>query len=97
MEESLFFAAFGGLAINGLSLLELKGVPKDKRPDFRDFFCWLPFLAWPLVGAVLAYAYTASGTALSPILAINIGASAPLIIRGMVSAAPSSIDPGEGA
>lgn len=93
MEPCTLYAAFGGLFINGLSLLELYSVPKEQRPDFRDPLYWLPFLAWPVIGGVLALAYKESQTALSPILAINVGASAPLIIRSMISAAPFARQP----
>jgi hypothetical protein len=44
--------------------------------------------------------YQKSGTELSPVLAVNIGASAPLILRGMAAANPVArrrIDPGAGA
>ena len=49
---------------------------------------------------VLALAYKESQTVLSPILAINVGASAPLIIKSFLSAAPFTqqpIDPKPGA
>lgn len=98
--NNILFAAFGGLLVNGLALLELHGTPKSLWPDFKDFFYWLPFIAWPVVGAVLVIAYSESGTSLNPIVSINIGASAPLLIRGMVNANPfqsKAIDPGPGA
>ena len=96
---SILLAAFGGLAINLLNLVELQKVGKDQRPDFRDPLYWLPFFVWPVLGGVLAYAYETE-TDLNAILAINIGVSAPLIIRAFAAASPfgkSSIDPGAGA
>lgn len=100
MNAQIMLAAFGGLVVNLLSLLEIRNVPKERRPDFRDFFYWLPFLAWPAMGSVLAFAYEASGVQLNPILAINVGVSTPLILRSMAEANPfktNVIDPGEGA
>ena len=82
------FAAFGGLCINLFSLLELRWVPKAKRPDLTDLFYWAPFVAWPAVAAVLAFAYVSSGIELTPIVSINVGASAPLILRSMAQATP---------
>lgn len=93
MDSMLLFAAFGGLAVSGLGLLELQGVPAEQRPDFKDPLYWLPFVAWPVVGVVLTIAYTSSGTSMNPILAINVGASAPLILKGMVNAAAISQGP----
>jgi len=94
------FAAAGGFAINVLHLMEYAKRPKVERPDFRDPLFYVPYVAWPVLGALLAYAYVESGVQLSPILALNVGLSAPLILRAMVEAnpiKPSAIDPGQGA
>jgi hypothetical protein len=100
MTTSILFAIFGGLAINVLDLLELQNVPIAGRPNFKDILYWLPFIVWPALGGILAFAYTSAGATLSPILAINVGASAPLILRAMASTNPlasKTIDPGPGA
>ena len=65
--------------------MELQNVEKGQRPDFRDPLYWLPYVVGPILGAVLAYAYETE-TNLHAILAINIGVSAPLIIRGFANA-----------
>ena len=88
MNEPILFAAGGALAIKLMDLAELSNVPIERRPDLKDFFYWLPFLILPLVGGFLAYAYANSGTVLTPILAINIGASAPLILKSLASTIP---------
>ena len=96
--EILVFAAAGGLIFNLLPFMEAIKRPKIERPDFRDMMFWLPFCIWPLLGMLLAYAYQSSGTQLNSILALNVGASAPLILRGMVDAGRvNDIDPGQGA
>ena len=88
------FAVFGGLAINVLRLFELVNVPRSRWPDtFRDPLYALQFLALPILGGVLAYAYEASGMTLSPILAINVGASAPAILKSFGSVTPPHIGP----
>jgi hypothetical protein len=100
MNSALLFAAGGGFAVNVLHLMEYAGRPRSDRPDFRDWLFWLPYGAWPALGALLAYAYLESGVALSPIIALNVGLSAPLILRAMIEANPiqqRSIDPGPGA
>lgn len=95
----LWLAAFGGLAVHLLALIELQSVAKERRPDFKDWLYWLPFVISPFLGAVVAFAYEQSGTTLSPILAINVGASAPLLLRSLASASPfkKPLDPGAGA
>lgn len=88
MREFLF-ATFGGLAVNFLRLGEIAKLPKPERPKtFSDWLYTLQFFGMPLIGGVLAMAYSASGTALSPILAVNIGASAPLILKTFASVVP---------
>ena len=100
MDSSFWLAVTGGFLINILQLVEYSKLPKAKRPDFKDVLFYIPYIAWPVSGGVLAFAYQSSGVALSPILALNIGLSAPLILRAMAEsnpAKPSTIDPGEGA
>ena len=101
MPTPIWFAVFGGLMINVLNLIELQRVPRAQRPDFGDPLYWLPFVVWPLVGGVLAFAYTAAGSPLNLVLALNVGMSAPLILKAMVAAVPaiprSPINPGQGA
>jgi hypothetical protein len=88
VKEPVIFAAFGGVAINLLQLMELRSIPRVERPDLRDPVYWLPFLIWPLLGAGLAFAYVSSGTDLKAILALNVGASAPLALKAMAAAIP---------
>ena len=45
------------------------------------------------VGGLLVWIYESTGTDLNLFLALNIGASAPLIIEGLVGQAPP-VDPG---
>lgn len=100
MTESIVLAIIGGFLINILHLMEYAKRPKIERPDFKDPLFYLPYLAYPVMSGVLAYAYVASGVKLSPIVALNVGLSAPLVIRAMTEAnplKPSAIDPGKGA
>jgi len=85
----LLFAFGGGIAVNILRLAELSNIPKPQRPEtFTNPYYLIQFIFFPLIGAGLAYAYQTSGTNLTPLVAINIGASAPLIIKSLASAAP---------
>jgi hypothetical protein len=72
-----------------LRLIELANTPRVERPaTFSDPLYVLQFIGLPLLGGGLAYTYHASGTILSPILALNIGASAPLILKNFASVIP---------
>lgn len=84
-----WFAVFGGFAVNVIRLADLAQTPQNERPrTFSDPLYLVQFAVLPFIGGVLAYAYQTGGTVLSPILAINVGASAPLILKNLASALP---------
>jgi hypothetical protein len=89
----IVLAALGGMVVNILSLLELQHVPKERRPDFRDFLYWLPFVAWPLLGGLVGYLYNDSASPLGKLVAFHLGLSSPLILRTMLNAAPAQARP----
>jgi hypothetical protein len=89
------FAMFGGLGINLLRLVEehhtmTKRQKKDGEvPYLSDPLSALQFIVIPLLGAGLALAYQTSGTPLTPLLAVNIGACAPVIFKTLSNQVPS--------
>lgn len=94
----VIFAAIGAIAIKLLELAELKNVRRANWPDFRSFPYWLGFLFSPVLGGFVAYVYVASEIRLAPIVAVNVGVSAPVILKAMANAAaPRVVNPGEGA
>jgi|CXWL01.1.fsa_nt_gi hypothetical protein len=88
MEPCVWFAAFGGFCINVLGLLELAKIPRAQWPNFREPLYWLPFVFWPVAASVLASAYNTAPTPLTPIVAVNVGASAPLILKTLAATVP---------
>ena len=90
LDPAVWFALGGAFATKLLELAELHKIPKLQRPDFKDWLYWLPFLVMPLLGGGLAQVYVSSSTALSPLLAVNVGVSAPLILRAMAQVNPLS-------
>jgi hypothetical protein len=98
-QAGVVFAASGAFGVKLLELAEVRNIPKDQRPDLKELIYWIPFFVLPALGAGLAYMYIMSDIALKPILAVNVGVSAPLILRTMASlpASLSRIDPGKGA
>lgn len=91
--EAVYFAGFGGLAIKLLDLAELPYVRKANRPDFKSGGYWTLFCIHPLLGAFLAWAYIKSDIPMKPIVAVNIGITAPLILRAMASKHSDGIIP----
>ena len=88
------YAFLGGIAVNLLSLTELRSIPKPKRPEtFSDWIYCLWFFGVPIVGGFLAYVYQNSDVSLTPLLAVNIGASAPLILKSIAAVAPKFGEP----
>lgn len=87
------YGRLGGVLINVVRLAELASVPKIERPPTFSDPLWVifQFIALPLVGGVLAFLYHQDGAALKPLLAMNIGVSAPLILKTVWGAAPRDI------
>jgi len=83
------FGTLGGLLIGVVRLAELSALPRIERPPtFSDPLWVFQFFALPIVGGVLAFVYQAEGIALKPLLAMNIGVSAPLILKTLALAVP---------
>lgn len=84
----VWIAMAGALAIKLLELAELHKIPKEEQPDMKCFLYWVPFFVLPALGGGLAYVYIASDTILNPILSLNVGVSAPLMLRAMAQINP---------
>lgn len=88
LPEPVWYAFFGAIAIKLLELAELHKIPKLNRPDLKDWVYWIPYVIMPVLGAGLAYVYLQSAQTLTPVLALNVGVSAPLILRAMAQVNP---------
>jgi hypothetical protein len=77
----------GGLIPEIVALYRMREQPQLPQ-WFKSWIYWIPTVAMIAAGGGLAAAYTSSAR-LGPILAINIGASAPLILGTLSSAAPN--------
>ena len=82
------FACAGGLFVNLLNMVELGKIPPHERPVL-DWIFWVPYFIWPIIGGSIALAYQLSNINLSPILGLQVGVTAPLIIRSMANTPPS--------
>ena len=86
-------AAFGSLAINLLNLMEALQLPPDRRPTFTDVAYWVPYVIYPILGGFVAYVYLTAQFDLNAVLALQVGASAPLILRAAAAAIPRGLGP----
>ena len=84
----ILFGLFGSILGDLLFLTKLRQIPKDERPNFRKISFYIPIVVNAIIGFgfVMAYYYTIEE--LTPILAIHIGASSPLIARIMLTTKP---------
>lgn len=84
----------GGLLAEPFSLSKLRYLPPEARPLWiRSLWYWVITFGLVVSGGALVAVYLGSGVTMTPLLAVNIGASAPLILQSLVSQAPS-IEPG---
>ncbi len=87
----ILIAAGGGFALQLLNLLELSQLKKKDRPDFKDWVYYIPYIVNPIIGAFITFVYLQANTTLNPVLALHIGASAPVFLRTMASTFPKII------
>jgi hypothetical protein len=83
------FGCFGGLLAGLLGWFELRRHALQDLPQwFKSPFYWAVTFLMVIAGGGLVIAYIRSDIALKPILAINVGASAPLIVKTLASKLP---------
>jgi hypothetical protein len=93
MIEYFIYGIFGGLLAELLGLYKLRTQAPAAFPSYlRSKFYWLVTIAMILAGGGLVLIYNKSGLDLKPIIAVNIGASAPLILGALVQTTPPKID-----
>jgi len=91
-EAAFVLGLVGGFMLNLVRFAELANIPKIERPPtFSDWVWVVQFLGMPVAGGILAYAYNADGINLKPILALNIGLSAPVILKAMAAVVPRKL------
>jgi len=92
--QEFWYGVLGGFLAELFGIWKLRHELREKLPPYlRSWFYWLMTLLMIASGGCVALVYVKSGVSLSPILAVNVGASAPLII-GSLTAAPPKINPG---
>lgn len=92
--ETIGWGVFGGIVAELVELFEARQRLAHEIPYWlKSRIYWAITAAMILVGALLAVAYARSGASLTALLAINIGASAPLALRRLTGAVPKPAVP----
>ena len=90
--QEFWYGVAGGFLAELFGLWKLRQELKETLPPYlRSWFYWLMTLLMIGSGGLVALVYVKSGVSLSPLLAVNVGASAPLII-GSLTAAPPKVN-----
>ncbi len=90
-DDAFLYGLLGGTAAEVLGLFRLRraGVPQY----LRSFFYWIVTVAMIALGGAVAWLYIKSEIDLTPLLAVNVGAAAPLILGQLVAQTPE-VTPG---
>lgn len=93
MNDFFIYGMIGGMLAELLGLYKLRTQAPNALPAyFRSILYWATTFGMILAGGVVVWVYTKSGLDLKPIIAVNIGASAPLILGSFIQTAPPRID-----
>lgn len=88
------YGFLGGMFFEILGMYRMRKLSPDERPAWLNTqFYWFWTIAMMLVGGFLALAYSFD-VKITPLLGINIGASAPSILGAFAGKAPE-ISPGK--
>ena len=87
--QEFWYGVAGGFFAELFGMWKLRHELKGNLPLYlRSWFYWIMTLFMVGSGGLLAYIYSKSGMTLTPFLAANVGATAPLIIGGLTAAPP---------
>lgn len=88
--HGFLYGMLGGVLAELFGLFRLRQqAPKDLPIWLKSPFYWIVTLLMVLAGGGLVFVYLQSGVEMKAIVAVNIGASAPLIIGTLVAQTPA--------
>jgi len=94
MSEYVLIPSIAGFAAQLLSLLEIVKLEPARRPNFRDWVYWLPYIIAPVIGGFAGYLSFHDNTAtFTTLLGFQVGIAAPLTLKGFANVIPK-IPPG---
>lgn len=93
MNEYFMYGILGGFFAELLGLYKLRTLAPAAFPSYlKSKFYWIITVVMILAGGILVWVYVKSGLDLKPIIAVNIGASAPLILGSLIHSEPPKVD-----
>lgn len=93
MRETVLWGLAGGVLGNLLRLVRVANMPEQERPAlFSDPWYYIQFAILAGLGSFFAALYESSGTHLTAVLAVNVGAAAPVLAQQFLSGA-APVDP----
>lgn len=94
MTNPIFWlGVLGGFFTKLLGHYKMREAAPEAFPKYlKSFYYWIVTILMVLSGGALAAIYAASKIDLTPIVAVNIGASAPLILGALARKAPPEIN-----
>jgi hypothetical protein len=92
--EGFAWGLLGGCLGELLKWFEIRHQLHRGVPDWsRSKLYWAITALMAVAGGILVFAYVQTGAKLNPLIAINLGISAPLLLKGLSAQVPP-IDPG---
>jgi hypothetical protein len=85
----VWLPALSGLIAQILNLLEAIQQDPARRPNFKDWVYWIPYVIAPLLGGFAGYfSFGDNEKTFTIALGVQVGIAAPLLLKGLASAAP---------
>ena len=95
LNQEILIGVAGGFAAELVQWFGLRYTLHRELPNWsRSWLYWIITVLMSIAGGGLVYLYLISGTKFTPILAFNVGASAPLLFAKLVQQTPPP-DPGK--
>jgi hypothetical protein len=82
--QVFFYAFVGSVAVDVIAILAIYRADKEFPPEYKKYGYWFFRIVLALIGGVLAFAFGAR----TPLLALQIGATAPALIERFLQAPP---------
>jgi hypothetical protein len=87
--QEFWYGVLGGFFAELFGMWKLRhGLKAELPPYLRSWFYWLMTILMVATGGLLSFVYLKSGVTLSPLLAVNVGATAPLMIGSLTATQP---------